>query len=255
MPTAIIVDDVEKARRTLRKDLEDYCPEVKIIGEAGGVKEAVALLKDCDPDIVFLDIQMQDGDGFDVLEKVKGKNFGVIFTTASDAHAIKAFKFSAVDYLLKPVDPEELQTAVKKAGKQEGTMAGMQEGKGNASLELLSEALKNLKKKHTRIAIHTSEKVHMLELEEIVRIEADGNYSKFYLSTGKTHLVTKTLKEYDDLLSDSGFFRVHQSHLVNTKHIKEFIKADGGYLLMSDKSHVSVSTRKKAEVMEMLERL
>ncbi|MCC7301603.1 MAG: response regulator transcription factor [Bacteroidia bacterium] len=247
MPSAIIVDDVEKARTTLRRDLEEYCPDVKVLGEAGGVREAMALLKKCDPDIVFLDIQMQDGDGFDVLEQTSEKNFKVIFTTASDAHAIKAFKFSAVDYLLKPVDPEELQKAVRKV-KDQGN-------KSDSSMQLLAEALKNIKKKHTRIAIHTSEKVHMLELDDIIRIEADGNYSRFFLTGGKSHLVTKTLKEYDDLLSDSGFFRVHQSHLVNTRHIKEFIKADGGYLLMTDKSHVSVSTRKKAEVMEMLEQL
>ncbi len=247
MPTAIIIDDVEKARETLKRDIEDYCPEVQVIGEASGVREAVELLQKTKTDILFLDIQMQDGDGFDVLNKLESKPFKVIFTTASDAYAIKAFKFSAVDYLLKPIDPEELANAVMKAGDGQ---KGQEE-----SLKLLAEALRNTGKKHERIALHTTEKIHMVPIVDILRCEADGNYTKFHLEGGKTHLVTKTLKEFDELLTENGFFRVHQSHLVNTKRIKEFIKSDGGYLVMTDKSSVPVSTRKRAEVMEMLEKL
>jgi two-component system, LytTR family, response regulator len=247
MIKAIIIDDIEQARITLKKDLEVYTPDVKVIGEADGVVEGAKLLKTVQPDILFLDIQMQDGSGFDLLDIMKDIPFKIIFITASDAHAIKAFRYAAIDYLLKPVDPDELIAAVDKFRNQK-----LNE---NEKYKLLNESLKNNRKPHERLALHTQDKIHIVNINEIIRCESNVNYTEFFFQSGKKLLVTKTLKDFEDLLSDQGFYRVHQSHLINTKYIKEFVKTDGGYLLMKDDSQVPVSTRKRAEVIKMLEEL
>lgn len=247
MIKAIIIDDIEQARITLKKDLQVYAPDITVIGEANGVVEGAKLLKSLQPDILFLDIQMQDGSGFDLLDILKDIPFKIIFITASDAHAIKAFRYAAIDYLLKPVDPDELVAAIKKFKEQK-----LNE---NEKYKLLNDSLKNNQKAHERLALHTQDKIHIVNINDILRCESNVNYTEFYFSNGKKLLVTKTLKDFEDLLSDQGFYRVHQSHLVNTKFIKEFVKTDGGYLIMNDGSNVPVSTRKRPEVMKMLEEL
>lgn len=247
MIKAIIIDDIEQARITLKKDLQDYASDVTIVGEANGVVEGAKLLKSTCPDVLFLDIQMQDGSGFDLLDILKDIPFKIIFITASDAHAIKAFRYAAIDYLLKPVDPDELIAALDKLRSQK-----LNE---NEKYKLLNESLKNNYKPHERLALHTQDKIHIVNINDIIRCESNVNYTEFYFNSGKKLLVTKTLKDFEDLLNDQGFYRVHQSHLINTKFIKEFIKTDGGYLLMNDGSNVPVSTRKRPEVMKMLEEL
>ncbi len=247
MIKAIIIDDIEQARITLKKDLQVYASDVAIIGEANGVVEGAKLLKTMTPDVLFLDIQMQDGSGFDLLDILKDIPFKIIFITASDAHAIKAFRYAAIDYLMKPVDPDELMAALAKLREQK-----LNE---NEKYKLLNESLKNHQKPHERLALHTQDKIHIVNITDVLRCESNVNYTEFYFSSGKKLLVTKTLKDFEDLLSDQGFYRVHQSHLVNTKFIKEFVKTDGGYLLMTDGSQIPVSTRKRPEVMKMLEEL
>ncbi|MBI5540817.1 MAG: response regulator transcription factor [Bacteroidia bacterium] len=247
MIKAIIIDDIEQARITLKKDLQVYASDVIVIGEANGVVEGAKLLKTTCPDVLFLDIQMQDGSGFDLLDILKDIPFKIIFITASDAHAIKAFRYAAIDYLLKPVDPDELIAALDKFRNQK-----LNE---NEKYKLLNESLKNNYKPHERLALHTQDKIHIVNINDIIRCESNVNYTEFYFNNGKKLLVTKTLKDFEDLLNDQGFYRVHQSHLINTKFIKEFIKTDGGYLLMTDGSNVPVSTRKRPEVMKMLEEL
>lgn len=247
MIKAIIIDDIEQARVTLIKDLQVYAPDVTIIGEANGVVEGAKLLKSTCPDVLFLDIQMQDGSGFDLLDILKEIPFKIIFITASDAHAIKAFRYAAIDYLLKPVDPDELIAALDKFRNQK-----LNE---NEKYKLLNESLKNNHKPHERLALHTQDKIHIVNIHDIIRCVSNVNYTEFYFQNGKKLLVTKTLKDFEDLLCDQGFYRVHQSHLINTKYIKEFIKTDGGYLLMNDGSNIPVSTRKRPEVMKMLEEL
>lgn len=246
MIRAIIVDDVAQARETLKADLSDYCPEIEILAEADGVVSGAKTIKNHNPDVVFLDIQMQDGTGFDLLEILPKVDFKVIFTTASDEFAIRAFKFSAVDYLLKPIDPDELTAAVKK----------LQSGDSDqgAQLELLKDQMTE-KKPLKRLALNTLEKIHIASIEDIVRLESNVNYTMFHFADGGRLLVTKTLKEFDGMLSDQGFIRVHQSHLINSEYLKEYVKTDGGYLVMTDKSEVPVSTRKKNMVMEMIGRL
>lgn len=247
MIKAIIIDDIEQARITLKKDLQVYAKDVTVIGEANGVVEGAKLLKMLQPDVLFLDIQMQDGSGFDLLDILKEIPFKIIFITASDAHAIKAFRYAAIDYLLKPVDPDELTAALGKFREQKFSE--------NEKYKLLNDSLKNNQRSHERLALHTQDKIHIVNISEIIRCESNVNYTEFYFTNGKKLLVTKTLKDFEDLLSDQGFYRVHQSHLVNTKFIKEFIKTDGGYLLMNDGTNVPVSTRKRPEVIKMLEEL
>jgi len=244
--TAVIIDDIEDARKILRADLQFIAPEIEIIGEAESVMQGVKLLAKQNPDILFLDIQMPDGDGFDLLEMLPQKPFKTIFTTASDEHALKAFKFSAVDYLLKPINQDELKIAITKAKENKDSPQ---------SLALLQENIGKQIDKMERIILNTQEKIHVVRLDDIVRLESDVNYTKFFLTNGQKVLVTRTLKEYDEMLSGNGFIRAHQSHLVNTTHIVEFVKADGGHINLSDKSYVPVSSRRKSLVLQALEQM
>lgn len=246
---AVIIDDVKTAIESLRADIETYCPEIKLIGTADSVVSGAKLLRDKRPDLIFLDIELQDGTGFDILEILPNLNARVIFTTGSDAYAVRAFRFAAVDYLLKPVDPDELMEAVSKYKTSDtGQIAS------NDSLALLSDTIKSAQTPR-KIALHSQEKIHIAEVEEIVRLEAGGNCTFFHFQDKSRLLVTKTLKEYDKLLNEAGFLRVHQSHLVNTDLIKEYIKTEGGYLVMKNGERVPVSVRKKTEVMKVLDRL
>jgi len=240
---AVIIDDIQDARENIKLDLNTYCPSVEIIGEAEGVISGAKLLKEVKPDVVFLDIQMQDGTGFDLLDIVDTTNLKVIFTTASDEYAIRAFRMSAIDYLLKPIDPDELMESVEKLSSSKFIQKD--------NLEILNKGIQD-HKTITRLALNTLEKIHIIEIANIVRCESSVNYTTFYLNDKTRLMVTKTLKEYDELLSPLGFVRVHQTHLVNAKLVKEFIKTDGGYLLMKDGSNVPVSTRKRQAVVEVL---
>lgn len=240
--SAVIVDDLEDSRATLKQDLKDYCPRIQVVGEAEGVVTGLKLIKSARPDLVFLDINMNDGSGFDLLEILNEVNFKIIFTTASDVHAIRAFKFSAVDYLLKPIDIDELIAAVDKIDSHEAA--------GKDNYELLRNNLSS--GKVHRIALHTLEKIHVCSTDDIIRCEANVNYTQFFFKDGSKKLITKTLKTFDQMLSESGFYRVHQSHLINSMHIKEYVKTDGGYLVMTDGASVPLSNRKRGEVLQFL---
>lgn len=244
MIKALIIDDLEQARTTLKKDLSTYASDIEIIGEAEGVVSGAKLLLTVQPDILFLDIQMQDGSGFDLLDILPEINFKIIFITASDAHAIKAFRYAAIDYLVKPVDPDELKSALTRF--RENYL------NEDAKYKLLSDSLKNNERPTKRLALHAQDKINIVNIDEIVRCESHINYTTFFFLDGTRIVVTRTLKDFDDLLSDQGFYRVHQSHLVNMKFIREFIKGDGGYLLMTDQSEVPVSVRKRSVVLEMI---
>ncbi|MEO0472431.1 MAG: LytTR family DNA-binding domain-containing protein [Bacteroidota bacterium] len=246
MISAVIIDDVASARSTLRADLETYCPEVTILGEAEGVVSGAKLLREHSPDVVFLDIQMQDGTGFDLLEILGDIDFKLIFTTASDEHAIKAFRFSAIDYLLKPVDPDLLVEAVQKV---RGSRSGQ-----SASVKALLDNIQP-QKAPSRLALNTLEKIHVVKLDDIFRCESSANYTIFHLRNGRQLLVTKTLKEFERMLEDHDYIRVHQSHLVNAAFISEFVKVDGGYIVMTDGSQVPVSSRKRSSVMQRIANL
>lgn len=245
--TAIIIDDMKLARASLKADIAEQCPQIKLIGEADSVVSGLKLLKTETPELLFLDVELEDGIGFDIIEllgeKLKSK---VIFTTASNEYAIKAFQVAAVDYLLKPIDPDLLIQAVAKA----------QESAANTKeqINLLTDNLKS-KKQSSKIALHTMDKIVISDIKDILRCEASGNYTTFFLRNGDKVMVTKTLKEYDEILSPHNFIRTHQSHLANANLIKEFVKTEGGYLLMVDDSNVPVSVRKRAEVVQFLDQL
>ena len=237
-----------QAVQLLRTDLQEYCPEVEVIGDAEGVVSGARLIKEQKPNLLFLDIQLKDGTGFDLLEILPDSlDFQVIFTTVSDAHAIRAFRYAAIDYLLKPLDPEELQEAVQKAAQ----LAGQQD---KGQLGLLLDAVKQPSAPR-RIVLHTQEKIQVVNVKDIVRCESSSNYTTFYFIDGSKLLVSKTLKEFEKLLQDHPFLRVHQSHLVNLQHVKAFLKAEGGYLQMQDSALVPVSFRKRQAVLEALEGL
>lgn len=243
--TAVLVDDMADARATLRAELETWCPDVEILDEADGVVSGAKLIREKQPSLVFLDIQMNDGSGFDLLEILgeAAQQFAVIFITGSDEFAIKAFRYAAIDYLLKPIDPDQLKEAVDRAMASPKTQASQVDS-------LLSQVKTG--EAPSRLALHTMDKVYVVPIEEIIRCESSANYTIFYLVDGRQLLVTRTLKEFDQMLSERKFLRTHQSHLVNSSFIREFNKGDGGYLIMKDESEVPVSSRKRAGLLQQL---
>jgi two-component system LytT family response regulator len=242
--TAVLVDDMPQALEMLHNDIANKHSNIEIIGTANSVVSAAKLLRKQQPDILFLDIMLGDGTGFDVLEIVPDLRSKIIFVTASDAFAIKAFKFAAIDYVLKPYSDGDLNNAIVKALKQ------MQPEK--KQLSILQETIANPTKIPKKISLHTLDKIVVVALEDIIKCQSDNNYTTFYFENGSKLMVAKTLKYFADLLKESHFLRIHQSHLINTKYIKEYIKSDGGYLVLKDKTTVPVSVRKRAEVIEFL---
>jgi two-component system LytT family response regulator len=247
MIKAVIVDDSPEARESLQADITRWVPDVNIISTAGSMKEGLAKLKELKPDVVFLDIQLGDGDGFSLLEQLGTTDTHVIFTTGLDSEGIRAIKFSALDYLLKPVDPDELVAAVEKLKEAQKKQSIAE------NIKLLGEHLRGSSKPEVRrLALNSADKVQVVRVDEIIRCESERNYTTFFLKDGKQIVVTRTLKEYEELLEPLGFVRVHHSHLINLEFLKEFIKSDGGYALMTDKAQVPVSVRKRDDLMKAL---
>jgi two-component system, LytTR family, response regulator len=244
--TAVIIDDIDNSRASLAHDLGKYCPTIQVIGQANSVKSGIEIIREMRPEVVFLDIQLGDGIGFEILEKLKNINFQVIFTTGLDTYGVKAIKFSALDYLLKPVDPDELMEAVGKLEKN-GKKDSVQE-----SINLLLDNMRDIKPGNKRIALNSSDKVHMVNVSDIIRCESEGSYTIFHLKGKEQIIVTKNLKEYEILLEEYGFVRVHHSHLINFAYLKEFVKKDGGYVIMTDHSQVPVSFRKKNHLLDLM---
>jgi len=249
MLKAVIVEDEKRSRETLAGLLKLYCKNIEIVAEAEDVRTGLEAIRNNDPDLVFLDIQMPDGSGFKLLESLEQINFDVIFTTAYDQFAIKAIKFSALDYLLKPIFPEDLLAAVKKA-EEKRLKPGSKEG--------IKVLLENYRKPETdtpKIVLSTSEKINVVNVKDIIRCESDNYYTMFYFTDGKRLMVSKTLKENEELLSSYNFIRPHKSHLINALYIKSFNKQDGGYIVMTDGSTVPVSRRKKEKIIEIINNL
>jgi len=250
MITAILIDDDANLRNGMKSFLARYAPEISIIGEADSVETGVATMQQLQPQVVFLDIQLGDGTGFDILEQLAAKNgkvtSNIVFITAHEQYAIKAFRFSALDFLLKPVDPEELQKVVGKIKKV------LDRNDNYAHIDLLLENIRRKVDNFKRIALSTSDGIHLFEISDIIRCESEDNYTKFYIKNSKPILISKTLKEYEDLLTEHGFERIHQSHLINLSYLKSYIKKDGGYVIMADNSNLPISQRKKERLQELL---
>ncbi|TDQ08393.1 LytR/AlgR family response regulator transcription factor [Pedobacter metabolipauper] len=239
----IIVDDETKARNNLRQLLHEYCPSIKILDEASSATGALKLINQHQIDLLFLDIEMGTESGFDLLRSLNGnQNFEIIFVTAFDKYGIQAVKSCAIDYLLKPINILELTSAVEKAIRQ------IAPKKENIRLKELIANIDRAEDEQ-RIAIPLTDKIEFVAVANIIRLEAEGNYTHIYLTGGKKYLVCKTLKEYHELLENHNFLRTHQSHLINYKKISAYVKKDGGYLSMEDNSQIPISRQKKEEIL------
>src|SRR6185436_9644392 len=242
MLKVLLIDDEERATDALRLMIEKTIPEIQQVLVCNDSRKAADIIHAYKPGLVFLDIQMPHLNGFEVLEKMPNKNFKIIFTTAYNEYAIQAIRFSAFDYLLKPIDIEELQASVQRF------LESNEDYK--QQYELLKNIMHNIQVPSSdefRLALPTKEGVHFLQPADIIRCEAVGNYTKFFVSGGKTYLISRTLGEYDTLLSPHQFIRTHKSHLVNKKFIS-FVDHDG-FAVLKDSSKVEVSRRRKEEVL------
>jgi len=243
---AVIVEDEEYSRKTLKNLLEEFCVNVEVVGMAASVQEAVSKISKTQPDIVFLDIELQTGTGFDVLNLTPNINFEVIFTTAFDQFAIKAMRFSSLDYLLKPIDLEELQSAVEKAKKRKNQEVYKKQ------LETLMHNLKQDKPKLNKICLSTSDGLNFIEVDTILYCKANGSYTTFVFNNKKEILVSRHLKEYVNLFCEHNFMRVHNSFLVNLKNIDKFVRSDGGYIIMKNGDRINISRAKKEEFLSAM---
>lgn len=248
MLRAVIIDDIDSIRIKNTELITRYCPNVAIMAEAVDVKSGVEIIKKFLPDLVFLDVEMPDGTGFDLLQQLKPINFKVIFITGFQDFAIRAFRFSAIDYLLKPLDPADLVDAVKKA---EETLHKEALEIKFGTLFTNIERPKNLQK----LVLKTNEKLYSVNVQDIVHCESEKNYTTFYFIDGLKLVVSTTLKEYETLLTPHGFFRAHQSHLINMLYFDHFIKADGGSIVMKNKTRIPLASRKKEEFMNLVDNL
>jgi len=246
MIKALIIDDEQKARNIIDHYIKNFIPEISEVRQADSVDAAIDLLKAYQPGIVFLDVEMPNKNGFDFLTEIKESSFDVIFTTAYNQYAIQAIRFSALDYLLKPVDPDELKNAVlRHMEKQESAQQ---------KKELFDNLVANIEKKEVKdfkIAVPSSEGVYFFMIDDILRMEADRSYTHIHLSNRKPFIASKTLKHFEEMLEEFKFIRTHKSHLVNPKHITR-ISNDNEFVLLTDGSKVEVSRRKKEEVQEQL---
>ncbi|MBL4703754.1 MAG: response regulator transcription factor [Flavobacteriales bacterium] len=245
MIDAVIIDDEELSRNTLKQLLNKFIREVNVIGEADSVESGVLLLGKTNPNVVFLDINLKDGTGFDILEMCDDISFEVIFVTAYDEFAIKAFQFAAIDYLLKPIRMVLLKDAVKKINNRNG-----QDVKNR--LNHLIDEINSEKQTAKRITIPTANGFEVLLINQIVRCQSDGNYTLFYLDEKTSFLSSKTLKEYSDLLETCGFLRIHRSHIINLDHVKRYVKGKGGEVVMADGAIVPVSRERKEDLLKTI---
>lgn len=244
---ALIIEDEQKSREMLSEILKKYYPQIAILGLAKNVAEAVELIEKTKPNLLFLDISMPDGTGFDVLEKTLGHKFDIIFTTATDKHALKAIKYSACDYLLKPIDLDELDSAIKRLEQKRSSYIPSMD-----NLQFLIQNLKRADDNYSKITLPTGNAFEIVPVKDIIRCEADGSYTNFFLVGGKKLMVSASLKHYEDLLPENDFIRIHHHHLVNMNHVIRFLKEDGGYAIMSDNSKLEISRRKKDAFLERL---
>lgn len=245
MIKVLIIDDEFKCSSTLQSMLEIFCPQVQVLAICNDSRNASDLINQLKPELLFLDVEMPHLNGFDVLGQLTEYNFGLIFTTAHNHYALKAIKFSAIDYLLKPIDGEELSKAVLKYQKTRINHLS------DVKLQIENLLQKNANKLE-KLTIPTVAGMLFLEIQDIIRCTGERNYTRFFLTSGEQVLSSYTLKEYEQILESHNFFRLHQSDIINLKHMKSYIKNDGGYVIMSDGSEVQISRRRKDEFLGRL---
>jgi two-component system LytT family response regulator len=243
MKRIAIIDDEPDARQAIRTLLETYCPEVEICGEADSVENAYLLIRNTQPHGILLDISMEDGSGFDLLDKFPQASFKVIFTTAHDEFALKAFRYHALDYLLKPINPVELAQAV------DLVKSGVTEDYQDRINNLLESARSH---KLDKITLNSQEGLVFLSIDQIVHLESDGSYTTFYLLNKEKHVIARPIKEFEELLSDHDFFRLHQSFIVHLPFVSKVLREDGGYVLMEGDFKIPIARRRKEEFLDLL---
>ncbi|MEO8403265.1 MAG: LytTR family DNA-binding domain-containing protein [Chitinophagaceae bacterium] len=246
MITAILVDDEENNLSALKEKINRHCKEVKIIAICDNAEMAIKSIDSLQPDIVFLDIEMPVMNGFLMLQQLSFKNFELIFATAYDHYAIKAIQFSALDYLIKPIEIEDLKRAVNRAVEKKNNTIP------NKQLELLLENLVTSKQTYRRIAIPTASGLEFIKTDDIVCLEASINYTYLYLDDGVKYTVSRTLKDFEDMLPAELFLRIHNSYIINKNYIKRYIRGEGGQVVMSNGMVLDVSKRKKAEFLKSI---
>jgi two-component system LytT family response regulator len=253
---ALIVDDEFHARENLAMMLADFCPEIEVVGSAPGVEEALAGIRQLKPDVVFLDIRMPSGsEGFDLLDSLEDKNFMVVFVTAFKDYAIQAFNANAIHYILKPIDIEDLQSAVARLLSYRDAFAGNRENFDNyhRSLQSLTDMVRNHRRPQ-RITLFHARGFRIVDPRNIVRLEAENNCTMLYFTDGTRYLDTKTLKVFEDTLDPENFIRVHKSHMINLDYLREYLSNEGGEAVMHDGYHVPVSRNKLSEFLAAVKR-
>jgi len=245
MITTIIIDDEPKGRLALRQKLSAYCSNIQVVAEAADGREALALIKLHHPQLIFLDIEMPVMNAFEMLNEIKEKDFHVIFTTAYDQYAIKAIKYAAFDYLLKPVDIEELKAALVKVETAETKNLSSQ-------VELMQQNMRHPKKSFNKLAIPALDGLHFFDISSIIHLEAQSNYTIIYFINHPKITASRTLKDFEELLPQDLFFRLHHSHIINLQFIKKYIKGDGGQVELENGSFIDVSRRKKEEFLKAI---
>jgi two-component system LytT family response regulator len=235
MLKAVIIEDTEQDKQWLKILLDPYRDEIMVVGEADTHTEALKLIPVCKPDVVFLDIQLKEGDGFDILQSLKSIDFKIIFTTSFEAYAVRAIRLSALDYLIKPIEKGLFDHAIRRL------LTDLTDSAQNKKIEVLINNINQVKK----VALPAQTSIKFVNIDTIVRCLSDSNYTWFYLSNGTKLLVCKCLREYEEILEPFGFFRVHQSHLINLKYVVELKKESGGIVVMEDSTEISVSRRRK----------
>jgi two-component system, LytTR family, response regulator len=246
MIRTVLVDDETDSIRVLQKLLDKYCPQVEVLGTAEGVETALAVIQDTRPDLLFLDIEMTQGNAFDLLNQLRPLTFQVIFITAFDNYAIRAFKCSAVDYLLKPVDIDELVSAVGRVAQrsqQKNIIDQMQEFLDNVGTFSLAQQ---------KMAVPTVEGLIFINLKEVVRLEAKSSYTQIILDNGNVVTATRTIRDYEDILPEALFCRIHNSHIINLFKIEKYNKGRGGYVTLEDGSTIEVASRRRQEFLRRL---
>jgi two-component system LytT family response regulator len=243
--TAIIIDDEQSARKILRNILESFCPHVKILGEANSIANGKDLIHEFNPQVIFLDVEMPGGTGFDLIKEAGPLQSEIIFTTAHNHYAINAIRSFALDYLLKPINPEELVEAVSKIKSRDANMTSQ-------LIQLLSQQLTSKKEYADQLAIPSANGLEIIKVEDVMYCEGDGNYTTFYLTPDQKHISSKTLKEYERILPAQQFVRAHQKYLVNVKFVKRYLKGRGGTLVMTNGKSIDVAHSKRAQVIEAL---
>jgi two-component system, LytTR family, response regulator len=244
----VIIDDEAPVRETLGRLLVMHCPQVNLVGEAYNVASGLKLIAEYHPQLVLLDISMDDGSGFDLLRRLETIDFKVIFITAYEKFAVQAFKFAAVDFLLKPINPEELADAVKRA-------EILVQEHFNTQLQALEENLRTDIRQKKKIVLKTLENIYLVDMQDITHCESDGCYTIIHTITGDHIMVSRTLHEFDSMFSAHGFYRVHKSYLINLLQIRRFEKQEGGYIVLNDDHRIPVASRKREELMSLFDKL